>query len=351
MSVLAHLVPGWRPEDAATRALAYILDPHASPGMAQVFVDMLGRTGVSAFPLGRVEHDPDQGGDSGPDLTICDVEGKRRIFIEAMFGEGLEHAQPIRRLGELPDDAPSAVVFIAPGERVPGLWGELRARGKDEPGIDLKERASSDGGVAWARAGRRVLLVVSWAYVLDGLRRGAEDVGVEQDIVQLRGLADRMEGEAFLPLDASEVADVGLARRISGYCGLVDKITDRLVADGIARLKKVNWNAGSYQRGRLVNRSMRVRGKFDLRFGMECRAWRDSGITPLWWVLSSSAAYDATGDWQRIKGSLDGVQSYGGYLYIPVRLKPGVEEAEVIEDAVRQMRRVADTLLEVSRRA
>ncbi len=351
MSVLAHLVPGWHPEDAATRALAYILDPHASPGMAQVFVEMLGRTGIPAFPPGRVEHDPDQRSDSGPDLTISDAKGKRRIFVEAMFWEGLEYSQPFRRLEELPDDAPSAVVFIAPGERVPGLWGELRARCENGPGIGLEERMSSDSRVAWARAGRRVLLVAAWNYVLDALRRGAEDAGVEQDIVQLRGLADRMEAEAFLPLDASEVADVGLARRIAGYCGLVDKITDRIVADGIARLKKVNWNAGSYQRGRLVNRSMRIHGKFDLRFGMECRAWRDSGVTPLWWVLSSSAGYDATGDWQRIKGSLDGVRSYGGSLYIPVRLKPGVEEAEVIEDAIRQMRRVADMLLEVSRRA
>ena len=263
----------------------------------------------------------------------------------------MEEAQPTGYLRGLPDDAPSAVVFIAPRGRVSGLWRELRDRCVDGSGIILGRESSSDSGMIWAPAGRRVLLVASWTDVLDALRRGTEDTGVEQDIVQLRGLADRMEEEAFLPLNASEIVDVGLARRIAGYCGLVNKITDRLVADGIASLKKVNWNAGSYQKGRLVNRSMIVHHRFDLRFGMECRAWRDSGITPLWWVLSNSVTYDATGDWQRIKECFDGVQSYDGSLYIPTRLKTGVEEAAVIDDAVQQMHRVADTLLEVHRRA
>ena len=49
MSLLAHLLPGWRPEDAATRGLAYILDPGVSPGIAKAFVDLLSRGGVPRF--------------------------------------------------------------------------------------------------------------------------------------------------------------------------------------------------------------------------------------------------------------------------------------------------------------
>ena len=50
---------------------------------------------------------------------------------------------------------------------------------------------------------------------------------------------------------------------------------------------------------------MRVHGKFDLRFGIELGAWRDSGITPLWCVLTSSASFSTLGHWLRIKQRFD----------------------------------------------
>lgn len=109
------------------------------------------------------------------------------------------------------------------------------------------------------------------------------------------------------------------------------------------------WNAGSYQTGRMSNRRMQVYDKFDLRLGIEIKAWKASGITPLWWVLTSSDAFSTAAGWQRVKGRLDDVRSYDDSLYIPIRLKTGVEEADVIDDAVGQMRRVADKLLEASR--
>ena len=52
---------------------------------------------------------------------------------------------------------------------------------------------------------------------------------------------------------------------------------------------------------------MRVHGKFDLRFGIELGAWRDSGITPLWCVLTSSASFSTLGHWLRIKQRFDDV--------------------------------------------
>ena len=343
MSLLGHLVPEWSPEDAATRALAYVLDPDASPGMAKAFVDSLGRTGFPSFPLGRVEHDPTQADDSRPDLTIRDANGRPRVFVEATFWEGVDDAQPAAYLRELPTDTSSALVFVAPAGRVPGLWRELKARCKDETDLALRDASGDGGDVAWARVGARILLLTSWSQVLQALRRAAEDPAIEQDITQLRGLTDRMEREAFLPLDASEIADVALARRVIDYCGLVDRITDRLVSDGIASVTK-RWDAGSFRSRRMVNRSMRVHGEFELRLGIELPAWRDLGITPLWCVLTGSN----DGDWERIK-SLDNVHPYEGWLYIPIRLKTGAEEDAVIRDAVKQVRGLADGLLAVIR--
>lgn len=343
VSLLEHLVPEWLPEDAATRALAYILDPHVSPGMAKAFVDLLGSAGVRQFRLGRVEHDPSQMDDSRPDVTLRDAEGQPRVFVEATFWNGVNAAQPALYLRELPIHTPSALVFIAPHERIPGLWRELTAR-CSAADIDLREESVEEDGTAWARAGARTLLLTSWTHVLQALCRAAEDPAVQQDIIQLRGLTDRMEREAFPPLELNEVTDVALARRVIDYCGLVNKIADRLVSDSIASPTR-KYSAGSYRSMRMVNRSMRVHGQIELRVGIELPAWRDLGITPLWCVLTGTGE----GDWEKIRNRVDDVRSYGGSLYIPIRLKTGVEEDSVISDAVKQMRSAADRLLEASR--
>ncbi len=343
MSLLEHLVPEWLPEETATRALAYILDPHASPGMAQAFVDSLTRTGLSPFTPGKVEPDPSQKRDSHPDLTIRDQAGQARVLVEAAFWKDVDSAQPAAYLRRLPQDPPSGLVFIVPQGRLQGLWGDFKAR-CNGAGIDLKGEMPTGGSVACGRADSRLLVVVSWTFLLDTLRQAARDVAIEQDIVQLRGLTERMERKGFPPLEESEVADARLAGRLMSYRRLVVKIVDRLVAEKVARLARGGWQSGSYRSGRMLNRRMQVRDTFDMRFGIELRAWRDAGITPLWWVL-----HGAGGRWQRIQDALDDVRAYDDSLYIPIPLKTGVGEARVIGDAVERMRTVADTLVALTR--
>lgn len=94
-----------------------------------------------------------------------------------------------------------------------GPWSTLRARCEDSPGMELVDESSRNGSARWARDGNRILLVAGWQYMLGALRRAARDAAVEQDVAQLRGLVDRMEKTAFLPLATSEVTAVGLARR------------------------------------------------------------------------------------------------------------------------------------------
>ena len=155
-----------------------------------------------------------------------------------------------------------------------------------------------------------------------------------------------MDKEAFPPLTEDEVGNSGLARRIKGYQQLLDRITDRLSELGLVRLGNRSYRAGSYRTGRGTGRSMQLDGKLDLRFGIELTPWRDSGLTPLWWVLKSSPAYSIEKDWLRIMKRIEDVRSYQDSLYIPIRLKTGVAEADVIANAVEQMRRIAATLRE-----
>lgn len=349
MSLLGHLVPGWHPERAATIALAHILDIEASPGMASAFVDLVGETGSLLFEPHRVAPDLDQKDDSRPDVTIYDAAGQPRVFVEAAFWEGVPEAQPVEYLRELPGDLPAALVYIAPRKRIQSLWEILHERCAGKLEIEVEDEPPTDEAVR-ARVGAvgaRVLLVASWAYVLGTLQRVTEHSAVEQDIVQLRGLAKRMETAAFLPLEEDEAADAALARRLLCYRGLVHKVAGRLEKEGLAT--ELKYRQPSFRMQRDEGCAMRLDGEFDLRFGIELGAWRDSGITPLWCVLTGSESFSTLGNWLRIKQRFDGVRSYGDGLYIPVRLKTGVDEPAVIDDAVDRMRGIADVLRDVSR--
>lgn len=347
MSLLGRLAAGWHPERAATIALAHVLDVDASPGMASAFVDLIGESRPLQFDPARVEGDPDQKDDSLPDVTIYDDAGRARLFMETVFWEGVPEVQPVDYLDGLPDDAPAALVYIAPRQRIRFLWEILRRRCAARPGSRIEDETQRDQAV-WARVGAHVLLVASWAHVLDELRRVADDPAVEQDVEQLRGLTKRMETAAFLPLDEEEAADTTIARRLLDYRNLVERITQRLVQEG-GLARNVKYSRPSYRMRRDEGREMIVHGKFQMRFGIELRAWHDSGTTPLWWVLRSSNSFNTLGHWMRIKQRFDGVLSYGDSLYIPVRLRTGVAVATVVDDSVKRMHGIADALRDVCR--
>ena len=338
MNLLRHLMDGWRPEGAATRALAHILDRRTSPGMADALVKLVGPAGVPAFPADRVEHEASRSDDSRPDITIRDADGKPRVLVATTFWNGAHDWQPVSCLRQLPEDAPSALVLIAPRERIGGLWSELRTRCQDGPGLGLRDESSRTGDPAWARADRHVLMIASWRYVLDALRRHAADPAVEQDIDELLGLVDQTDRRAFTPLDPSEVTDIDVARRLFRYRELVDRIADQLEENGVAKLMPGDPYWGSYRAGWMQYRSMRMH-EFDMRLGIQVKAWRDLGITPLWCALRG-----VVGHWQRIQTGLDDARSYRGRLHIPIRLTSDGDEARMIDDAVDQMRHAADRL-------
>ena len=92
---------------------------------------------------------------------------------------------------------------------------------------------------------------------------------------------------------------------------------------------------------------MRLHAKFGLWLGVDLIAWRDWGITPLW------SEHDTNGSFSGFEGQVreaeklfDDAQEGDGWLYIPIRLTTGAERDRVIDDAVGQMRSIADRLLE-----
>ena len=342
MSLLANIVLGGelRDEPVATQALAYILN--SSPDIAQRFIRELGRAGIN-FEPGRIlyEREPD---DNRPDLTIRDTEGHLRVFVENKFWAGLTDRQPVSYLNALPENLQTALIFIVPEQRVSFLWNKLKERCVQES-LDLTDD-SNESGITWTCAGSRTLLITSWPHVLSVLQGEAARTSghntIECDILQLRGLTDQIDWDAFPPLREDEVNDQRIAQRIINYIDLIEEISNKLINEGIADSKRLKWVSKTYSSGRYL----RVYERFGLWLGVDLKVWRKSGITPLWWRTDYNEFSGVMERWSQFKNLFDDVQEYNENLYIPIYLKTGVERDKIIDDCVSQIRLIARRVLD-----
>ena len=342
MSVLAHVVVGGaqQNEPAATQALAYILK--SCPDLARAFVGLL-RTADIAFDPGRVEAELTVEEDSRPDLTIHDSDGQLRVFVENKFWAPLTSAQPTNYLRNLPETPPSALVFVVPEQRVHTVWRELGERCRRE---GLEATVTSDSGsMKSACVDNRIMMIVSWKTVLERLLDAAVASGhdtVKNDILQLQGLTGRMDSAAFLPLRTDEVTDQETARRLINYVELIDNVVNELVRAGVADTEGLRVSNTYHYAGRFFH--IHADGRFETWLGIDLTAWRDEGISPLWWRFRTITGV-VRGHFENIPELCSDVGSRDDGLYVPVRLKTGVERDGVVSDAVAQMKRIADQVL------
>ena len=340
LPLLAHLVPRFTdPEPAATQALAYLL---RCPPTAGSLVRLLAATGLESFRSGTIRAEERHPGGI-PDLTLRDSDGVVRALIENKFWAPLTDAQPVAYLETLPEDVPSALLFIVPGGRMDGLWRELKRRcddGKIPLGLD-----SGTDVLRWARSGPHTLAITSWEHVLNGLEFAAlDDPAMQQDIAQLRGLTEWMDDvDAFLPLRECEVTAQDLARRMINYSDLIPAIVDALVAEGIASTEGLRYSHNYHWSGRYL----RVHGKFELWLGVHLKYWKRWGITPIWSEHNANASRSGIENrlWEA-EGLFEEAQVESSYLCLPIRLTASVERSRVIDDAVGQMRHLAERLRE-----
>lgn len=337
MSVFAEVLIGstQQKEPAATLALKYILDPNRNSELAKEFIGMLGDENMQ-FEPGRVEAETDSEG-SRPDLKIFDMDGHARVFVENKFWAPLTEAQPVSYLRSLREYPESALVFIVPEMRVETVWQELKERCKLATDLEW-ENVAENTPVRRARVGSRNMLITNWNHVLSKLMNAVrpENGDARHDIFQLQGLVKWMDSEEFLPLHDEEVVDQDTARRMISFIGLIHKILNRLINDGITDTKKLGpSNSVFYFR---LGHFFQMYGSFELLLTIEFKLWRDHGVSPLW--LRSSIEAD-----QNLEKAREFIQNNvesEGYRYFPIRLKPGVEKDRVIDFAVEQIRHLVD---------
>ena len=330
MSLLAYLVPRkLDKEPAATQALEYIL---WSSKLAAEFARRLGLD--FDFDFGHIESERRcEGGQ--PDLTISDSDGRHRIFIENKFWADLTVKQPVQYLGALPDDLPSALVFIVPEQRIPTVWEELKRRSRESYEFGTESTADT---MAQLQMGTRTMCITSWRHVLDVLKQISPNDDVKCDVLQLGGLVGVNDTDGFAPLCGEEFKQVSMPTRIIDYCKLVQPIIEELKSRRVVRddIRSTHDWGGI---GRHFYFYLFDESEFGL--GVVLEPWGNTGITPLWLEVYPRSSKLGK-DYHRLEVSFEDVQKgedSKGYprKYIPIRLRTGADRDEVIQDAADQV--------------
>jgi len=325
-TLLAHVVAQFASrqwENVATEALHFLLQ---RPGADSAVRDVLAPAGFQV-PVGLTwrTQASDLSDTSRPDLVADDAQGRHVVIIEAKFWAGLTANQPNGYLGRQARQfsggtSGAVLVFLAPQQRLDTLAAELQMR----LGVPTEMR----GGLPVLVRDDQPVVLVSWAQVLNALEvslASRNDHEAVRDLAQLRGLCDRADAEAVLPLDEADV-DAERGRRYYQYCDLVDRVADRLVRSGTVDTKRLKATGAKGWYGRYLRAS---NGQVFLLYVSAYR-WANSHPTP-WWIRLWRATEDlvvAVRELQAAGVAL--VQEDGGNLYVGLKAPLHVEDERIV---------------------
>lgn len=338
MSVLAHVVKQgpMAGEPAATQALAYILS--SSEVVARAFVTLFRQADIE-FEPGSFGAEVRQG-EAQPDLTVYDSKGQVRAFIENKFWAGLTENQPVTYLNALPDRSPGALLFIVPEKRIPTIWKELQERCTNS-NLPWENEQKGDK-VLSCHVQANFVLIASWKHVLSKLLAVVDqgkDNHLRHDILQLQDLAVQMDSDAFLPIQAEDVTNQDVARRLVSYISLLDDITENLKSRSFACTKGLSQGNSYYGSGRFL----RLHKRSEVWLGVTLRKWANFGKSPLWLRIANTTWNDMHIQKQFFHRFND-AQLIQSDMYIPIRLPSGVERENVVSDAAEQIVQIGEEL-------
>lgn len=227
-SLLAHLysrIKGSQ-EDVATMSLQYILA--SSEKLLAAFnkqisdVLKVNLESVVSYSCQSVGENSER-----PDMSGIDNSGNEVVLCEMKFYAGLTSNQPNGYISRLKDKGGKALVFICPEQRRVSLWSKIIELCREEGRTITEEadrRATVDGSIS--------LAVLSWAEVIDNLRRVASSVEVAalSDIAQLDGFCSMMDSTAFIPFSTEDLGPE-IARREERYYQVIDRLFEVLVSN------------------------------------------------------------------------------------------------------------------------
>ncbi len=322
-----------RTEDIVNESLAHILN--SSEASRQALLDVLRGCGADIDPITLVQTQSVVGSGAFPDLTGFDSHGLVRVFIEAKFQATLTKHQPVTYLQDLPDEKPSALLFVVPPERLAEIWEELQGRVAKADNLYLcNEHVEPE--IRWGDVGEnRKLVLTTWRFLLDGIAAHASSAVAQtvNDIHQIQGV---VELRSLDTLRRSPLAPE-FPRSIPHLYALVDDAVESMEANSLAELKNYRPSVTS---GYSV-RYFTFCGLKNCSFGIYFRNWRTYHHDPLAFTLHkedlNQCAVQALG-----QAPFHGytINEGSSHLYIPIHLLGGEYQA-VLDSIVWQTERIA----------
>lgn len=324
-------------ENVAVEALGHILS--GSEAARDALSDVLQAGGARVGKITRVRTQ-DIGEDGArPDLACVDQDSNVRVLIEAKFWAGLTENQPggyLARLEAAP--RPSALLFVAPANRLDALWAELcrQLPGGDAAVLSNLHRSADELWSATTGTGPHLMLT-SWRSLLGRMAAkasAAADPHTEADIRQLQGLAEQQNEEAFLPLRQEELGPQ-IPRRVIDVIGLID--------DAIAIARENGWastegfKARSFRRGYGTGLKL---GTAEAWFGVDYRDWARLRDTPLWLYLTANSDMLRALEPLRNENPPALIET-GGNVKVPIEVPAGKERNAVLQAVVARLEQIA----------
>ena len=333
------------PENIAVEALGHILSQ--SPLARQGLEDVLRSGGSQIGSITRIKTQLSDEDGARPDLAGFDEEQEMRLLIEAKFWAGLTDNQPNGYLAQLPDDGPSALLFVVPEARLEALWSEVYELAGQEYGL-------APGDVSGQLRSASIvdtechLVMTSWRALLDRMAAHAGAVGdtrISGDIVQLRGLTEQMDTDALLPLRPEELGPE-VPRRMMNLTRLVNDATSRMIEVGwvdVTGLRVTPLETG-------YGRYIRLNAVF-CRFGVNLEHWARRRDTPLWLLLYNfDHLDDPEADRKEIARGLESMNAIdlgpgpSNGLLVPIELPTRVEYDRVLDFVSEQLERIGSMI-------
>lgn len=340
MPLLAYLAP-WIDETVATKALAYILN--RSLASRQGLDSLIKDGGVEAAPIEEVRTEVSLQGTGRVDIACNSKTSNPPILIEVKFSADLTSNQPGGYIDWLlKNNEESVLLFLVPESRISSLWPELKA-GAERGGRKLVE-VEAERRCMRVDGTKCHLMVVSWRTMLDTMairtKAAGEPPGVEADIMQLSGLAQRRNDEVVSPftVDYLEIGPSGGDRRELDLQRIVDTAINQAVSGGWASRYRLSTSRRSSVSpyGRYF-RLLDVGLNRELWLGVHNTRW-ESSDTPLWlWLYHR-------GDLERLRNMGDRLPGGLDNGYIPIHLKPSVGFNQVVDDVTSQLKNIAEAI-------
>ena len=132
-----------------------------------------------------------------------------------------------------------------------------------------------------------ILALTSWTSVLSVLEHEAvDDPGARCDLVQLRGLCDAADNEAFAPVSSEELSDQRTPAFVIQLSSIVQAAVEQAVTENVLSVTGTRPQADSERIGRYVRVAgdQVAGGWIGIHFGL----WKSHGTTPLWLLFSDT---------------------------------------------------------------